>query len=278
MEPIKEHQLPTPQFNTKHQFDTSFVQQVSDMIGPDACRRLAIFALPEGFRLTVLVPVFNECGTVADVLDRLRATGLPIQIILIDDGSNDGSSEVLDACSQGEDVLLLRHPHNRGKGAAIRTGIEAATGDIIVIQDADSEYDPDDLRGLLQPLIEGTADVVYGTRYGHCDRQVSPWWHQAVNALITSLASVAIGPRLSDVETCYKMAYAKHFQAVLAELREDRFGIEIELTARFARLGLRFTERPIRYQHRWYDEGKKITWKDGVAALYCIAKYGLFRR
>lgn len=278
MESNQESQLPTAKFDPNCQFDTSYVQQIGSLIGPDACRRLSIFALPEGFRLTVLVPVYNECGTVANVLDRLRATGLPLQIILIDDGSNDGSSEVLDACSQGEDVLLLRHPHNRGKGAAIRTGIEAATGDVVVIQDADSEYDPDDLRGLLQPLIEETADVVYGTRYGHCDRQLSPWWHQAVNSLITWLASVAIGPRLSDVETCYKMAYTKHFQSVLPELREDRFGIEIELTARFARLGLRFTERPIRYQHRWYDEGKKITWKDGVAALFCIAKYGLFRR
>ena len=278
MESNQKTQLPATNFDPKCQFGTSHVQQISNLIGSDACRRLSIFALPEGFRLTVLVPVYNECGTVANVLDRLRATGLPLQIILIDDGSNDGSSEVLEACSQGEDIQLLRHAHNRGKGAAIRTGIEAAEGDVIVIQDADSEYDPDDLRGLLQPLIEETADVVYGTRYGHCDRQLSPWWHQAVNSLITWLASVAIGPRLSDVETCYKMARTKHFQSVLPDLREDRFGIEIELTARFARLGLRFTERPIRYQHRWYDEGKKITWKDGVAALFCIAKYGLFRR
>jgi len=248
------------------------------LMGPDACRRLAIFALPEGFRLSVIVPVYNECGTVAEVLMRLRMTGLPLQMILIDDGSNDGSSEVLRSLADASDVTLLRHDQNRGKGAAVRTGIEAAIGDIIVIQDADSEYDPGDLRGLLQPLIEKSADVVYGTRYGHCDRQLSPWWHQAVNSLITMLASIAIGPRLSDVETCYKMASAEHFKAILPKLREDRFGIEIELTARWARMGLRFTERPIRYQHRWYDEGKKITWKDGVSALFCIAWYGLLRR
>lgn len=259
-------------------FEDEYVTQMQRFLGPNACRRLAIFSLPSGFRLSVVVPVYNECSTVAEILRRLRATGLPLQIVLIDDGSDDGSSEVLSQYESANDVLLIRHQQNQGKGAAIRSGIAAATGDVIVIQDADSEYDPDDLRGLLQPLIEGSADVVYGTRYGHCDRQISPWWHQTVNALITTLANIAIGPRLSDVETCYKMSHREHFQRILPQLQEDRFGIEIELTARWARLGLRFTERPIRYQHRWYEEGKKITWKDGVAALYCIAKYGVLRR
>lgn len=259
-------------------FGADYVEKMQRFLGPNACRRLAIFALPADFVLTVIVPVYNECATVENVLERLRQTGLPLQIILVDDGSNDGSSDILDRCAAPNEVVLIRHPHNRGKGAAVRSGIAAATGDVIVIQDADSEYDPDDIRGLLQPLMEGTTDVVYGTRYGHSDRQVSPWWHQSVNGLITLLASMAIGPRLSDVETCYKMASREAYQAILPELKEDRFGIEIELTARWARRGMRFAERPIRYQHRWYDEGKKITWKDGVAALYCIAKYGLFRR
>lgn len=261
-----------------HRFDSEYVNEMLRFLGPNACRRLSVFALPEAFVLSVVVPVYNECGTVSNVLDRLRNTGLPLQIIVVDDGSNDGSSEVLKGCCVADDIRLIRHEVNRGKGAAIRTGVEAATGDVIVIQDADSEYDPDDLAGLLQPLIENSADVVYGTRYGHCDRQLSPWWHQAVNGFITLLASIAIGPRLSDVETCYKMSRREHFQRILPDLKEDRFGIEIELTARWARAGLRFTERPIRYQHRWYDEGKKITWKDGVAAIYCIAKYSLFRR
>ncbi len=264
--------------NNRRWFAAEYVDQMHRFLGPNACRRLAIFALPSGFVLSVIVPVYNECDTVRNVLDRLRDTGLPLQIILVDDGSHDGSAEILDACATSDDVLLIRHTQNRGKGAAIRTGIAAATGDVIVIQDADSEYDPDDLRGLLQPLLENSADVVYGTRYGHCDRQVSPWWHQAINGFITQLANIAIGPRLSDVETCYKMSTREYFQKILPALKEDRFGIEIELTARWARLGLRFTERPIRYQHRWYDEGKKITWKDGIAALYCIAKYGLLRR
>lgn len=259
-------------------FAADYVEKMQRFLGPNACRRLAVFALPTNFVLSVIVPVYNECATIGHVLERLRQTGLPLEIILVDDGSNDGSSDILDRCAVSRDVLLIRHPHNRGKGAAIRTGIAAATGDVIVIQDADSEYDPDDIRGLLQPLIEDSADVIYGTRYGHSDRQLSPWWHQFVNGLITLLASIAIGPRLSDVETCYKMASRETYQSILPELKEDRFGIEIELTARWARRGMRFAERPIRYQHRWYDEGKKITWKDGVAALYCIAKYGLFRR
>jgi glycosyltransferase involved in cell wall biosynthesis len=255
-----------------------YVQRMQSELGPDVCRQLAIFALPSGFSLSVVVPVFNESGTIASVVERLRETGLPLQIVLVDDGSQDGTAEAMAPFADAADVVLVTHPVNRGKGAAIRSGFEHATGDIVVIQDADHEYDPADFRYLLQPLVSGEADVAYGTRYGHYDRQLSPWWHQAVNGWISLLASIAIGIRLSDVETCYKMVPRRHLERVLPDLREARFGIEIELTARLARLGLRFTERPIRYQHRWYDEGKKIGWTDGVAALWCIVKYGLFRR
>ena len=247
-------------------------------MGESVCRQLAIFDLPDGFRLSVIVPVYNESSTVAGVVERLRKTGLPLQILLVDDGSQDGTERAVDQLAQSSDVTAIHHEKNRGKGAAIQTGVAAATGSVVVIQDADQEYDPADFRFLLQPILAGEADVAYGTRYGHCDRQLSPTWHQAVNAAITWLASIAIGIRLSDVETCYKMTRIQHFDAILDELRESRFGIEIELTARWARRGLRFTERPIRYQHRWYDEGKKIGWRDGVRALWCIVKYGLFRR
>ncbi|MEO1617786.1 MAG: glycosyltransferase family 2 protein [Planctomycetota bacterium] len=247
-------------------------------LGPDACRKLAIFELPASFVLSVVVPVFNESGTVAAVVERLRETGIPMQIILVDDGSEDGTLEAMKGLEPSEDLIVIAHERNRGKGAAIRSGMERATGDIVVIQDADREYDPSDFRYLLQPLLAGEADVAYGTRYGHYDRQLSPWWHQTVNAFISLLASIAIGIRLSDVETCYKMVPRKHLAKILDQLREERFGIEIELTARLVRQGLRFTERPIRYQHRWYDEGKKIGWKDGVRALWCIVVYGVFRR
>jgi glycosyltransferase involved in cell wall biosynthesis len=255
-----------------------YVADMHAMLGASVCRRLAIYPLPANFCLSVIVPIFNESGTIRGVVERLRATGMPMQIILIDDGSVDGTSETIDQFRKDQDVVVTHHATNQGKGAAIRTGVAAARGDVIVIQDADREYDPSDFRSLLQPILAGEADIAYGTRYGHCDRQLSPWWHQAVNNLITLLASVAIGIRLSDVETCYKMAPRKHFEAILDDLCESRFGIEIEVTARWVRNGLKFTERPIRYRHRWYDEGKKIGWRDGVRALWCIVKYGLFRR
>ena len=257
--------------------DESYIK-MRTALGPSVCRQLAIFPLPKGFVLSVIVPVFNECKTICSVVDRLRKTGLPLQIILVDDGSDDGTGDAIASLRNADDVFVLTHTANQGKGAAIQTGVKAATGDVIVIQDADREYDPSDFRLLLQPILAGDADVAYGTRYGHCDRSLSPWWHQSVNNGLTLLASMAIGLRLSDVETCYKMARRESFEMVLSDLKEKRFGIEIELTARWAREGLRFTERPIRYHHRWYDEGKKIGWRDGVSALRCILKYGLLRR
>lgn len=264
--------------DSRRTWSDAYVEEMSTLLGKSTCRKLAIYRLPPGFKLTVIVPVFNECDTIGDVVTRLREIGLPMQIILVDDGSVDGTAEVIQSFAGERDTVVLHHQSNRGKGAAIRTGLEEAQGDIVVIQDADREYDPSDFRYLMQPLLSGEADVAYGTRYGHYDRQLSPWWHQTVNSFITLIASIAIGIRLSDVETCYKMAWRKHFDAIKDDLRESRFGIEIELTARWARRGLRFTERPIRYRHRWYDEGKKIGWKDGVSALWCILKYGLFRR
>lgn len=285
------------------------VQQMQALLGESVCRQLGIYALPEGFVLSVIVPVFNESGTLQAVVERLIDTGMPMQIVLVDDGSGDGTGDTMDQVAREQrisdekrlldlqqinesgsslanqnadarriEIVVCKHEKNRGKGAAIQTGVAAATGDVTVIQDADREYDPSDFRHLLQPILAQEADVAYGTRYGHCDRQLSPWWHQAVNGLLSTLASIAIGIRLSDVETCYKMARTEHWQAILPKLKENRFGIEIELTARWVRDGLRFTERPIRYQHRWYDEGKKIGWRDGVSAVWCIAKYGLFRR
>jgi glycosyltransferase involved in cell wall biosynthesis len=261
-----------------HDWSNEAFREMESLLGPSICRQLAIFPLPDGFLLSVIVPVFNECKTICDVVQRLRRTGLPLQIILVDDGSNDGTDMAMQSFANDDDVILLNHPVNQGKGAAIRTGVEVATGTVIVIQDADREYDPSDFRLLLQPILAGDADVAYGTRYGHCDRSLSPWWHQSVNNALTLLASLAIGIRLSDVETCYKMARRESFQMILDDLQERRFGIEIELTARWARAGLEFTERPIRYHHRWYDEGKKIGWRDGISALRCIVKYGLLRR
>ncbi len=227
--------------------------------------------------LSVIVPVYNEAGTAGDVVDRLRATGIPMQIVIVDDGSDDGTGERLVRFRDDNDVTLLSHPRNRGKGAAIRTAIAAVRGDVVVIQDADEEYDPNDFRYLLQPIIAGEADVVYGSRYGHFRNTVSPWWHRLANGTITWLTGLAIGRRLHDVETCYKMARREHFESVADRLREPRFGIEIELTARWARLGLRFAERPIGYRPRSYAAGKKIGVRDGVRAIWCVVRYALFR-
>lgn len=258
---------------------SAYVEQCQRMLGREATAKLGIYVLPEGFRLSVIIPVFNEAKTVHRIVDRVQSTGLPVEIILVDDGSSDGTAQCLKEIAQANgDVTAISHPHNRGKGAAIRTGMAAATGMVVVVQDADLEYNPEDLRYLLQPIVAGEADVVYGTRYGHTNRQISPWWHERMNGLITLFANIAIGLQLSDVETCYKMMRRESILPLIGQLKECRFGIEIELTARLARAKLRFAQRHIRYHHRWYDEGKKIGWRDGVSALWCIFYYGLLRR
>lgn len=247
--------------------------RLDQVLTDDVCRRLGIFVIPKDFRLTVVIPVYNEVATVLDVIERVRRTALPLEIILVDDGSQDGTREKLVALPEAEDLRVIFHSHNQGKGAALRTGFEHATGTAVVVQDADLEYDPDDFRFLIQPIVEGEADVVYGTRYGHHDRQVPPLWHVVVNRWITRLANLRTGLYLSDVETCYKVIRRELIQELAPGLRENRFGIEIELTIKLAKKRVRFYERPIRYDRRGFDEGKKIGWRDGVRALYCMLRY-----
>jgi glycosyltransferase involved in cell wall biosynthesis len=171
-------------------------------------------------------------------------------------------------------LQIVFHDENRGKGAALQTGFMKARGDIVIIQDADMEYDPQDYRLLLQPILEGQADVVYGSRFSGPDQQFLPLWHYAANRLITFLFSIANGWRMTDVETCYKMFRRELIQEIAPQLKEQRFGVELEITARLLRLGgVRFSERPIRYDRRSYAEGKKIGWRDGLRALWCILKY-----
>jgi glycosyltransferase involved in cell wall biosynthesis len=242
-------------------------------LGQDTARRLGIFQLPENFLLSVVIPVYNEVNTIEAVVQRVRSSGLPIEIILVDDGSRDGTRDKLKQLESVPNTQVILHDKNRGKGAAIKTGFTHATGHIVVIQDADMEYDPQDFRYLIQPIIEGDADVVYGTRYGHQDRPVAPLWHYAVNRLISILTSIKTGLYFSDVETCYKLFPRKLIQDLVPKLRENRFGIEIEVTIRLARQKTRFYERHIRYHRRSWDQGKKIGWKDGVRALWCILRY-----
>ena len=251
--------------------ETDLLQRV---LGRDVCSRLGIYALPADFLLSVIIPVYNEATTVERVIDRVRATRLPMEIILIDDGSTDGTRDVLQRLRDEADLNVVFHETNQGKGAALKTGFLEASGDIVVIQDADMEYDPGDFRTLIQPILENTADVVYGSRYSGADRAVSPLWHLAANKFITNLFNVFHGHRFTDVETCYKVFRRELIQDIAPRLREKRFGIELEMTAMLLRdRNLRFHERPIRYARRSYAEGKKIGWRDGLWALWCILRY-----
>lgn len=253
--------------------DADRVELLERLLGRDVCHRVGVFRLPADFVLTVVVPVYNEIRTLEQVLQRVRATKLPLEIVIVDDGSTDGVRDYLEKLDD-DDVKVILHERNQGKGAALRTGFQAATGDVVVIQDADLEYDPQDYRHLLQPILEGTADVVYGSRFSGADCQVAPLWHLAANQIITYIFSLWHGRRFTDVETCYKMFRREAIQQVAPHLLEKRFGIELEMTARLLRTpGMRFYERPISYVRRSYAEGKKIGWRDGLWALWCILRY-----
>ena len=249
-------------------------EMLERLLGRDVCRRVGVFALPSDFTLSVVIPVYNEVGTVRQAIRRVRDTRLPCELIVVDDGSTDGAREVLQELSAQQDVRVVYHDHNQGKGAALKTGFLQASGDVVVVQDADMEYDPEDFWLLLQPIIEGTADVVLGSRFSGPACQVAPLWHLAANQLITKLFSFRKGRRFTDVETCYKMFRRELIQELAPALREKGFGIEIELTAKLLSLPrVRFSERPIQYVRRSYDEGKKIGWRDGLRALWCILRY-----
>jgi len=229
--------------------------------------------------VSVVVPVYNEIGTLDRLLQNVRDAPLPddveLDIVVIDDGSTDGSRELLRELEAAGDLhfRLIEQPENVGKGAAIRRGLEEVKGDVILIQDADLEYDPREYRVLLQPILDGDADVVYGSRFLGGPHRVLFFWHYVANRLFTTLSNMLTGINLSDMETCYKVFRREVLQGL--ELRSKRFGIEPELTAKVAKRKARIYEVPISYRGRTYEEGKKIGWKDGISAVWSILRYNL---
>lgn len=229
-------------------------------------------------QVSIVIPVYNERKTLDVLIARVRnVEGMSVkEIILVDDCSTDGSKELL---RDGYDDPIFKkffHEVNRGKGAALRTGFRQASADIVVVQDADLEYDPEELPDLLQPILKGQADVVYGTRFmGGGPHRVVFFWHMLGNRFLTTLSNMTTNLNLTDMECCYKLFRREVLEQI--EIEENRFGVEPELTAKVAKLGVRIFEVGISYYGRTYDEGKKIGWKDGFRAVYAILKYGVFR-
>jgi glycosyltransferase involved in cell wall biosynthesis len=226
-------------------------------------------------KLSVVMPVYNEQATLRRVVERVLSVGIEVELLCVDDGSTDGSREILAQLqSQYPHTRVFLQPHNMGKGAALRRGIQEATGDYVIIQDADLEYDPNDYRRLLEPLETGQADVVYGSRFvGAAPHRVLYFWHWVANSLLTLLSNMITNLNMTDMETCYKVFRREVIQAI--PLEEDRFGFEPEVTVKIARRHLRVYEVGISYWGRTYAEGKKIGWKDGVRALWCLVKYAV---
>ena len=226
-------------------------------------------------KLSVVIPVYNEKETIREIYGSVQAVGIEKEIILVDDYSTDGTRDIVKGL-EANDTKVYFHDKNMGKGAALRTGFQKATGDILIIQDADLEYDPNEYPKLIRPILEGKADVVYGSRFaGGEAHRVLFFWHMLGNKFLTLLSNMFTNLNLTDMETCYKVFRRDVYEKI--NIEEDRFGFEPEITAKVAKLGARIYEVGISYSGRGYEEGKKIGWRDGISALRCILKYNLFR-
>jgi glycosyltransferase involved in cell wall biosynthesis len=226
-------------------------------------------------KLSVIIPVYNEERTVEEIIRRVRAVPIPKEIVVVNDCSTDRTRELLAQVPPGDDLVILHHEVNQGKGAAIRTAQRRLTGDVVIIQDADLEYSPDEYPKLYRLFVEDKADVVYGSRYSGSEILVDTFWHYLGNKLLTTFSNILSNLHLTDMETCYKMIRAPIFKQLTIEC--DCFGFEPEVTAKLAKQDIRIYEVPISYAARRYDEGKKIGWRDAVKAFVYIIKYNLFR-
>ncbi|HHT9138012.1 MAG TPA: glycosyltransferase family 2 protein [Candidatus Wunengus sp. YC60] len=230
-------------------------------------------------KVSIIIPVFNEFKTLQHVVEKVISVDIQSQkeIIIVDDASTDGTRELIEKELEKKVDKVIYHPFNQGKGATLRTGFKHATGDVVIIQDADLEYDPNEYPLLLQPILEGKADVVYGSRFtGHGPHRVLFFWHFVANKFITTLSNMVSDLNLTDAETGFKV-FKRNILNKIA-LEEDRFGFEIEITVKLARLKCRMYEVGVSYSGRDYSEGKKITWRDGIRAIFCILKYGILRK
>lgn len=227
-------------------------------------------------KLSVVIPCFNEKNTITDVIKAVKASPISCEIIIVDDYSTDGTRELLQSHVESQVDLVIYHSRNRGKGAALRSGFAAATGDIVIVQDADLEYDPQEYPAIIEPILRDKADVVYGSRFmGSGPHRVVYFWHMVGNQFLTTLSNMFTNINLTDMETCYKAFRREVIQAI--KIEENRFGFEPEVTAKVSKMGCRIYEVGISYYGRTYQEGKKINWKDGFRAIWCILKYNIFR-
>jgi len=225
-------------------------------------------------KLSVVIPAYNEKNTLHEIIARVRNTPFEKEIILVDDCSTDGTREMLKTLENDADIRVFYHEKNSGKGAALRTGFREATGDIVIIQDADLEYDPADYARLIEPIIRDKADVVFGSRFLGGPHRVLYFWHDVANKTLTFFSNIMTNMNLTDMETCYKVFRREVIQRIT--ITANRFGVEPEITQKIARLNVRVYEVPISYHGRTYSEGKKIGWKDAVGAIYHIIKYKFF--
>jgi glycosyltransferase involved in cell wall biosynthesis len=224
-------------------------------------------------KLSIVIPVYNEKDTIDEIVKRVQNVEFEKEIIIVDDCSSDGTRDKIDKIS-GNNIKKLFHEKNKGKGASLRTGFQHATGDIVIIQDADLEYNPNEYSNLIEPIVDGRADVVYGSRFLGGPHRVDFFWHYVGNKILTTLSNILTNLILTDMETCYKVFKAEIIKDI--KIRSNRFGFEPEITAKLAKRKCIIYEMPISYSGRDYDEGKKIGWKDGIVALYCIVRFKFF--